>query len=310
MTYHTPAAFAGRYHAIGIQDPLLGISTTVDVQRYISGWKPENQAEFYRLLSVLAARMKLKSPAAVRALSQPFFITGHPDRINPGEEWYDASLSRAYAGRASPDEISDAIRLAVFCGLNTQNKVTISAEAYGRKWFGLDCNAFVGNWLGISPSSAIFAYAHGYGTSEKLSGASPDVYATRKRLPVAPLTDPALIGCGSIVCTFGEKDTRGLRWRHIALVERIEPVQGDSYLLWLAEWGQGGDIEKHRTSPAKGKPVTITLGRHCADLPGKDVLAFDSTDPQGKPAKRIFFDHHSMDDLPHRGWHVGGMYGV
>jgi len=305
MTYYTPAAYVARYHTITINDTRLGLAATIDIQNYISGWKPENQTEFYRLLSGLAVKLKLKSPAAVRAQSQPFFIKGHPDRINPGEEWYDASLSRAYAGRASPDEISDAVRLAEFCNLTKG----LGAKAYAEKWFGLDCNAFIGNWLGISPSSAIFAYALGYGKSDKLSGASPDVYVTRARLPVAPLTDPAQIGCGTILCTFGEKDTRGNRWRHIALVEDIALVQGAKYKIWLAEWGQRGNIEKHRTAPASPQQVDITLGKFCAELPGKNVLAYDST-VEGKPAKRIFFNHHTMDDLDHRGWHVGGMYGV
>ena len=304
MTYSTPAAYAARYHTIAINDLKLGIAATIDIQNYISGWKPENQTEFYRLLSGLAGKLKLKSPAAVRAQSQPFYITGHPDRINPGEQWFDASLSRAYAGRASPDEISDTVRLAEFCGLTKG----LGAKAYAEKWFGLDCNAFVGNWLGISPSTAIFAYGLGYGNSEKLSGASPDVYVTRNRLPVAALTDPAEINCGTILCNFGEKDARGIRWRHIALVEKIEPVEGTKYRLWLAEWGQRGNIEAHRTSPSKPNLVDITLGKFCAELPGRDVLAFNG----GKDGKfkRIFFDHHTMDDIEHRGWHVGGMYGV
>ena len=304
MTYTTPAAFAARYHRLGILDARLGIAASLDIQNYISGWKAENQTEFYRLLSGLARKLKLKSPAAVRAQSQPFFITGHPDRIDPGEEWYDASLSRAYAGRASPDEISDAVRLAVFCGL------TKDPVAYGQKWFGLDCNAFVGNWLGISPSTGIFAYAHGYGKGDKISGASPDVYTTRARVPLTPITDPAKIECGNVVCTFGSKDARGFRWRHIALVEDIKPQGGSQYQLWLAEWGTKGNIEKHRTPPAKPKLVDITLGKWCPELPKLDFLAFDGTDPDGEPAKRLFFDHHSLDDLPHRGWHVGGTYGT
>lgn len=310
MTSYSPAAFAERYHAIPISDARLGINEKVDIQNYISGWKPEHNTEFYRLLGVLAARMKLKSPAAVRALSQPFYIKDHPDRINPSEDWYMPSLSRAYAGRASPDEIADAIRLAVFCGLNTVGKATISAKAYGEKWFGLDCNAFVGNWLGISPSSAIFAYGLGYGSQKTLLGATPDIYVTRDRLPLKPIADPANISRGSVICTFGEKDSRGLRWRHIALVQDIMRLEGDKYLIWFAEWGTKGDVEKHRTSPAKPHTVTITLGKHCAELPGREVLAFNGFDPQQKPAKRIFFDHNSLNDLPHRGWHVGGLYGV
>jgi len=76
------------------------------------------------------------------------------------------------------------------------------------------------------------------------------------------------IGCGAILCTFGEKEARGTCWRHIA------------------------------------------LGKFCALLLGKDVLAYDSARPQGKPAKRIFFNQYTMDDLEHRGWHAGGLYGV
>jgi len=304
MVSYTPAAFAGRYHKLGIIDARLGIAVSLDIQNYISGWKPEHNTEYYRLLSHLAAKLKLKSPAQVRALTQPFHITGHPDRIDPLEDWYDPSLSRAYAGRGSPDEISDAVRLAVFCGL------TKDAKAYGQKWFGIDCNAFVGNWLGISPSTAIFAYGLGYGKSAKLAGATPDVYTTRNRVPLTPITDPQRLECGNVVCTFGVKDARGFHWRHIALVEDVKPVQGDQYQIWLAEWGKAGDIEAHRTAPASPKLVTITSGKFCSELPGQDVLAFNGTTyPDKQPAKRIFFDHHPLDDLANRGWHVGGLYG-
>lgn len=305
MTYYSPAAYAGLYHAIPIIDTRLGVAVTLDIQRYVNGWSAENQAEYYRLLSKLAGKLKLKTPAAVRALSQPFYIKDHAALINPAEEWYDRSLSRAYACRASPDEIADAVRLAHFCGMTNGNP-----KAYGEKWFGLDCNTFVGNWLGISPSSAIFAYAVGYGKSDKLAGATPDVYATRNRLPLALVTDPAKIIQGTVACTFGEKDGRGFRWRHIALVEKCELVQGSTYNLWLAEWGTKGNIEKHRTPPGKPRVVQITSGKFCAEMPTKEVLAFDGKDPGGNPAKRIFFDGSSLDDLPHRGWHVGGMYGV
>ncbi|PZW45919.1 hypothetical protein C8P66_110117 [Humitalea rosea] len=305
MSYDTPAAYAGRYHKLSIMDAKLGIAASLDIQRYISGWMAEQDQEYYRLLSGLAAKLKLKNPAQVRALTQPFYITGHPDRIAPGEEWYDPSLRRAYAGRGSPDEISDAVRLAVFCGL------TKDAKAYGEKWFGIDCNAFVGNWLGISPSTAIFAYGLGYGKKDKLPGASPDVYTTRKRVPLDLITDPQKLECGNVVCTFGEKDSRGIRWRHIALVEDVKLVTGTTYQIWLAEWGQAGNIEKHRTAKASPKLVDITLGKFCAEMPGKDVLAFDGTTyPDKKAAKRIFFDHTSLDDLANRGWHVGGMYGT
>ncbi|WP_426957209.1 hypothetical protein [Muricoccus radiodurans] len=308
MTYYTPADFAARYHAIPIMDSRLGITTTIDLQNYWNGWSPERNTEYWRLLSLLAAKLKLKSGAAVVAQSQPFYITGFPDQVNPAEEWYVASLRRAYEGRGSPDEIADAVRLAVFCGLN--KKPALTPDAYCTKWFGLDCNTFVGNWLGISPSSAIFAYAQGYGKGESLPGATGDVYTTRSRLPLAPITDPALLEQGNVVCTYGAADGRGFKWRHIALVQDIQPQGGDKYSIWLAEWGTKGNIEKHRTPLPTPRTVTITAGASAPELRSKELLAFDGTTPDGKPAKRIFFDHHSLDDIPHRGWHVGGLYGT
>ena len=112
-----------------------------------------------------------------------------------------------------------------------------------------------------------------------------------------------------MVCTYGSADSRGFPWRHIALPHDVEWVGGNTFNLWLAEWGTKGNIEKHRTALGSPRGVTITAGKYCDALKG-EVAAFDGTDPNGQPAKRIFFDHTTLDDLPHRGWHVGGVYGA
>ena len=292
-----PAIFESTYHGISIDDARLGLRGQVDITRYVSGWPSGGMDEFYAVLSVLARKLKLSGPNQVPA---EFRLAGD-SRIDPDECFYRHSLRRAYECRASPDEIRDAIRLAFFAG---RFKFPVTAQAYAKTWFGTDCNAFVGNYCGISPSTSIAAYARGY-PNGAMQGATPDLYTSRGLLPVPPVESLDDIKAGTILATFGAPDTRGNRWRHIALVQEFTPTIGvggarTGGTLIIAEWGRPGGTDLHVTKPAKVQVKEFK----CPELPGRPCLAFDGTDPGGNAAKRIFMDGSRFDEFSTRGFQI------
>lgn len=295
----TPYEYLFSYHPLYFEDPALGLSGTANITRYISGMKPENQTEWGRLLSAL--QKKLGKGWGGNA---PTFRIEGDSRFDPGEVWCKASIMRVYFGRSSPDEMRDVLRLALWSGLIT---LPVTAAHYAEKWFGSDCNSFVGNYLGISPSMAIFSYARGYGSAPQILGASADVYASRDRVPIPPIARPQDIRCGDVLITYGSPDKVGNRWRHIALVESCSMAPDGDILLSIAEWGTKGGIDQHFTRNAKKKVSTTWK---CPELPSRTVVSYDGKDPAGEPAKRLFFSGQAFDELPSRGWSVNGRDGV
>lgn len=295
----TPYEYLFTYHPLYFEDPALGLSGVGNIKRYISGMKPDNQAEWGLLLGAL--QKKLGKDWGGNA---PSFKIKGDSRFDVSEDFYKASIMRVYFGRASPDEMRDVLRLALWAGRIT---LPVTAGHYAEKWFGSDCNSFVGNYLGISPSMSIFSYARGYGPSKQILGASADVYASRDRLPLPPVARPEDITCGDVLVTYGSPDAVGNRWRHIALVESCLVTVDGGILLSIAEWGTEGGIDKHFTRNVKKKVSTTWK---CPELPSRTLVSFDGTDPGGEPAKRIFLSGSSLSELPSRGWAVNGREGV
>lgn len=337
-----PKEFAESYHKIAIIDHRLGIFAHVEITNYIAGSDQpgfaDNNPQYWRqldkLVPLLAQEYVIKTPGALNATGGEVYfrpptdavklqqkLKARPglqaiwDKIDPNEEFYIQSLRRAYGGRASPHEIRDAIRLAIATGLTK-----LDAQSYAKKYFGLDCNTFVGNWLGISPSTGIFAYAHGYGKG-KISGATNDVYTTRGRLPLPPVTSTLQFKTGNVLTTYTHTPNRkGWRWKHIALVHDIQPVSvaedgTGKYLISIAEWGEKGDVGNH-FKPMK--EFTIKRGKVAREeLPAVEFYYIETTVkvPDGDGTKsevaaRLFLDSSSLDTLPNRGFHVGGLYGT
>lgn len=309
-----PYVFTFQYHNIAVVDPLQGISATLDIQEYISGWNgnghTDNNSEYWRILSKLAPLLKLKTAGAVVAAPQPVYFK-NSSKVRADEEWYIPSLRRAYEGRASPEEFCDAARIAVLTGQTTPGGL----HAYSKKYFGLDCNTLVGNWLGISPSTAIAAYAHGYGTSKTLSGATPDVYTTRDRVPLPPIRQRTDLQQGNVLATYtATADDRGRTWRHIALVQDIKLVDDEKALISITEWGDKGAFSKHYRPNGLHR---VKRGRVCNELPNTDFFYIETEvgksfpmDEKKVPAFRLFFDSRPLDEIPCRGYHVGGVYGT
>jgi hypothetical protein len=311
----TPEDYLRRFHAMSVVDARLGINAAFDITRYISGMDSKGELEKNKISGIIAGRYFGSKHFSVSDLikqSQPFRIKTET-RIDANEPWTYGSIQRAFGGRASPGEFADGLRLAVLTG----RCKAANAAAYAAEHFGLDCNAFVGNWLGVSPSTSINAYVHGYG-SKAPGGASPDVLVTKDIVQLPPIDDPAKIKRGSVLVTYtSEKDGRGMHWRHIALVQSIQHLTKDDYNITLAEWGKEGPFETHMT---RNRLVTITddkqpKGREGKEEPfmvkGRKTLAFHAR--WGKhhlPALRMFLDSTSLDWCEHRGWEVGGLYGT
>lgn len=304
----TPEDFLRKYHAMSVVDAKLGINAAFDITRYISGMDAKGSTEWGKVCGIIAGRYFGSKHFSVSDLikqSQPFQIKGEK-LIDPTEWWTEGSIRRAFGGRASPEEFADGLRLAVLTG----RCKAANAAAYAAENFGLDCNAFVGNWLGVSPSTSIHAYAHGYGNKTP-SGATKDVLVTKDIVHLPPIEDPAKIRQGSVVATFtAEKDQRGMHWRHIALVQSIQHLTKHDYTITLAEWGSAGPFETHMT---RNRLITITedkkpKGTDEVMLKGKKTLAWHTTWLK-KAALRVFLDSSSLDWCASRGWEVGGLYG-
>lgn len=322
----TPYQYVDTYHMLRVVDSRLGLDVTAQLSKYRAGWFPEDIAEADTVLGILAARYFKKKSAY--GLPSEFSI---PDeaKTDPGEVFYPAGIRRAFASRGSPDECIDALRLAVLAG----RCKPAGAKAYAEKWFGQDCNAFAGNWLGLSPMTAIFAYAHGY--ADKTIKDSKNLQAVQSYLPFPPRENPSDIAQGDLILTFGSLDHRGFRYRHVGVVQRfqlksLDDTEGEAQVgladVDIAEWGQAGQSH-HKNSrldrtlivdAAKWKPKknagawSDVLGALKKEKPFKDktVVGFVGTDPNGKNALRIFVDASSTNAIPSRGWHCGSVYGV
>ena len=193
--------------------------------------------------------------------------------MDPNEEFSKPGLRRAFAGRASPEEFLDTLRLARLVGRCTSD----NAPTYGQAWFGLDCNAFVGNYQGISPSSSIASYVSGYGTKAEIKGATDDVYITRNLLPLPPIEKVEDIKKGTVIVTYrpGSTTSHGDHWGHIGLVQSFGPDPAPNKMsLHVIEWGKKGGIASHTDGP----PVNHLAPRRPRQ---------DHQGPQGQEAVRL-----------------------
>ncbi|WP_431285250.1 hypothetical protein ACQW02_10815 [Humitalea sp. 24SJ18S-53] len=303
-----PEDYLRQFHPLKVVDPALGISASIDVRNYVSGMTAAGRTEYNKISGIIAGRYlggKNWSVSDLNGMPQPFSIKG-ASGIDPKEQWTIGSIRRAFGGRASPEEMVDGLRLAVLTGRCKPAEV----GAYGAMHLGLDCNAFVGNWLGVSPSTSIEGYARGYGNTVP-PGSTPDVLVTKGIVKLPPITDPAKITPGNVLATFSKLGgSAKTNWRHIALVQNWEPLAGGKYRLDLCEWGEAGGFQQHRAS------MTVTLtgnkslsGIPEAMLPGTPTLAFETT-RGGSPAFRVFLDDTKLAYLQSRGWDVGGHYGT
>ena len=289
----TPLEYLQSYQSIKISDKALGIDGTAKITRYVQGWKENknslgcdksNNGEWCTVKDQLIK--KFFAPGT-KSLSPIFKIVGS-DKMDAAEEFYAGSLHRAYECRASPDEIVDATRLAVLVGRVKPEK----AIQYAEEMFGLDCNTFVGNYCGCSPSTAIFAYAVGY-SNNKPPGATADVIKSLPFVKCPPRSAPEDVDVEDILITY-DASNKSSPWEHIALVNDIKLDKSDA-TLEICEWGQAGDLSKHYS---KGKKVTLTVGKAPWN-PKQHIVGFAS----GKNM-RYFLDASQFGPALSRGWGI------
>lgn len=293
-----PLQYLSMYHSMFIADLPLQLLGYADIRRYISGEPGDGVTERGKLLSAIAKARKDSSGNSVPNL----FTLPSGLGLPANEEFCRPAIRRSYAGRGSPHEMIDTIRLAVAFG---RVKHPISASEYARKWFGSDCNAFVGNWLGVSPSLSVRSYFTGYGSAD-IPGSVPSVEASRDCVPLKPIASPTAITQGTVVVTFGTPRPKTVnRYKHIALVESIAPVTGGKHRIELAEWGVPGGFESHHNVFY----VKIESTWRNPERLGTPLLSFNDADKEGA-THRFFLDHRSLLHLPYRGWEVNKQWGV
>jgi hypothetical protein len=315
-----PYEFVDAYHSLDVSDPRLGLDVTLDLKKYRSGWFKEDQAEAVAVLDAVAHKCcgLRRGNAELPAV----FTIGRDDRADPNEPFYCAGIRRAFGSRGSPEEIQDALRLAVLGGITSIPR----AKAYAEKWFGQDCNSFAGNWLGISPMIGIPFYAKGFGKGH-ISNATKDLLDCRDLLPLPPRDDPEAVVAGDVLVTYGSPHpVHHWRWRHIQIVQSVANLSyrgaGEGTDLWnaqvqIAGWGGAGGSAVHK-GRYDGKLVADLLAWRPADynrwrpllsalsteLPGRTLVGFAGEDPDHNDALVFFLDSSSLDCIPNRGLHI------
>jgi hypothetical protein len=73
------------------------------------------------------------------------------------------AISKAFTGKGSPSEVKTALRMAHRYGFITNSakprRGSKSLDDYTDAYSGLDCNGFVGNYLGIDPTTPVSEFA-------------------------------------------------------------------------------------------------------------------------------------------------------
>ncbi len=266
----SPLEYVREYHQFRILMPDLMTSSMIT--RYQSRAEPKQRTEFETVAARLITKFRIGGASAY-SIPREFYINGHPT-ISSAEVFYREGLKRAYDCRGTPEEIRDAGRLALAAGRCDESTVS----QYITKWFGLDCNTLVDNWMGLSSGTAIFAYVLGYGKG-KLAGGTAADEATRGFLPFPAATTLQSVGQGSVLVTYSPNrpddpnnpDKFGLRhWEHIALIESFALISETDEnhangIVTIVEWGQSGGEDEHvktgvRCELVRGKFVKQRAG--------------------------------------------------
>jgi hypothetical protein len=313
-----PYQFLDQYHELPVEDSRIGVSVRLNLTRYESGWSAKGVEEATAVLDGVARKCcKLKRGNAELPAT---FTIEHDERVDRSEQFYCAGIRRAFGGRGSPDEVRDALRLAVLAG----RPMPGGPKKYAEEKFGQDCNAFVANYLGVSPMIGIRGYAKGYRANEY--GLGRDLTDCQSLLPLPTREDVPSLRSGDVIVTYGSIDSKrhGWRWRHIALLEQID-LHGMVGKEWkatvrIAEWGTAGGVATHRATATKTLITDIlawkppagemaTLHKELSkEMKDKQLVGFVGSDPSGAPAIRFFLDASPLEYIWHRGLHIANGY--
>lgn len=258
----SPSQYAMTYHCLLINDPQQKLFESVNITRYQNGTRPACETERSSLLSALAKTLGVKHlPSTIR------FPQG--DVMDTTKPFYRQGINRAFRGKGSPDEIADAIRLAVRFGRIGKGKIASTIDQYAKQFLGLDCNGLVGNYFGVSPAVSIGVWALGEPgkllswdeKKQRAAGWGAAELATTPYVPLEPRRSSAEICDGDVLITV----TGDNHYKHIALVEGITVLGTDRVTWTIVEWGEGGGVNKHIKAPTtvkleQGKSKKFGLG--------------------------------------------------
>lgn len=306
-----PFEYVAQYHDFAVDDARLGLSAKTTLHGYNNRFSTEGQKEMLQLTWALSRKY-----FHGKNLSRVFNIPGEP-RIDGSQHFSIGSLNRAFQSRGSPIEFRHALRLAFLAG-RCGTKGVPSPAAYATKWFTNDCVSFAANYSGVSPSTPVFGYAEGL--SERLlsaPGVTPDVRLSAHLVHIPPRRKAEDIAQGDLLLTFAKPDSRGISWRHIAVVQDIDVGAGGSAVLSIAEWGwniaadhtvRGKVVALHDGSKGDSGVRSLLKGVRSRFVGSGDLVCFNGTapGPSRDPALRIFFDASRFADIESRGWMIAG----
>jgi len=240
----TPKEYLDRYTYLAIASPFDGTRISCGLTGYGSGWNFRNgkggggatvQKEYFLFREALR---KAHHGNANTPCGPKFYFADKPlAQIKPNEDFYAESLVRAYVGKGSPDEISDALRLAMALGrvgtdrdVNGRSPAKPTVQQYAKDFMTLDCNCLVGNFYGADPDAHISVYA------------SPG--RRRTRISEVQPGDAIVTHC------------KEAPYEHVGLIADWVPTTGSSVRVKIAEWGWYGGEEMHYRESTQ----TITQG--------------------------------------------------
>lgn len=239
----SPAEYTKQYHNLVVNDPRQKLFEVVNITRYQNGGREETNKEYWTLIGQLAKILGRK----VEKHTAPFYFP-KDDVMNTVEQFYPNSIRRAFWGKASPDEMRDTLRLAYRCGRIGRKAVHRTLSSYAKAFLGLDCNALVGNYHGISPGLNIKFWAEGKADVEKLSlaqrlklGWDQAEMLSRPFFPLVPRQSAREVRAGDVLVTV----ISGTIYKHVAMVDEVAPVDDQRVTLRVVEWGDEGGEAHH-----------------------------------------------------------------
>ena len=239
--------YVSSYHTLPLNDKDLPAMQTVSVQRYYSSEsKDDTRARCKKEREALwGALVKLK----VELYSTTFYFPATDVLGKTEEPFYKNGYNRVFAGRGSPMEIRDVLRLAIRAGRIGKGGVRPTLDAYVYDFMTLDCNGFMGNLFNLSPHMHIANWATGDGTK------SDDYYddigwleadkMTKGYLPLKPILSVGDITPCDVIITVKRNVMLSMgRFVHIAVVDGISPAGNGKHYVQVVEWG-GHGADKH-----------------------------------------------------------------
>ncbi|MGL4554458.1 MAG: hypothetical protein ACRC33_25120 [Gemmataceae bacterium] len=253
MSRQSPSDYMREYHdlhVIAAGPTGLPMVDTVHVTRY----QHSASTEKARLLAGLKKALGLKvTPVVALGTNYDWFSFPPGDPIGTLEPFYWQSIRRAFGFKGSPSEMRDVLRLACRVGrvgtgkdVAGQHPGAMTMAAYAKEHFSLDCNAFVGNYWGLSPEVHQSSWAViSAGEERKIhkqvaaddgwNGWDKAATLTLDYIPLAPRRAASEVRTGDVIVVYKDNSY----WSHIAVVDHATWVDKDQVNWRVVEYGEG-----------------------------------------------------------------------